>query len=149
MQQNYRKMKRVKPLLRIRQSKVTEEMSKLNEIRAEKQKVVREMRESQHKYMKGVEDLNRVRSSTDRSNLETLEEALDAVKVHWYQLFKKVQQVEALEKSQVEELLSAEKNLKSVENLQEKYTEQFQKDLLKGEQKALDEVALRRHGVRS
>lgn len=117
-------------------------------VRAEKQKAVKEMRESQQKYMKGVEDLNRVRSSQDRANLATLEAALDAVKVHWYTLFKKVQEVENKEKMQVNLLIAAEKDLKSIENLEEKYQKAFQKDMAKAEQKALDELAVRRHGQR-
>jgi flagellar export protein FliJ len=148
MQQNFRKMKRVQPILKLKKSKVDEETSMLLAIRAEKQKVVREMRESQQKYMKGVEDLNRVRASEDRSNLATLEAALDAVKIHWYTLFKRVQEVENKEKAQVNQLIAAEKDLKSIENLEEKYNKAFQKDMAKAEQKSLDELAVRRHGQR-
>ena len=148
MQQNFRKMKRVQPILKLRKSKVDEETAMLLAIRAEKQKVVKEMRESQQKYMKGVEDLNRVRSSQDRANLATLEAALDAVKVHWYTLFKRVQEVENKEKMQVNQLIAAEKGLKSIENLEDKYEKAFQKDMAKAEQKSLDELAVRRHGQR-
>ena len=148
MQQNFRKMKRVQPILKLRKSKVDEETSVLLAIRAEKQKVVKEMRESQQKYMKGVEDLNRVRASQDRSNLATLEAALDAVKIHWYTLFKRVQEVENKEKAQVNQLITAEQELKSIENLGEKYNKAFQKDMAKIEQKSLDELAVRRHGQR-
>jgi flagellar export protein FliJ len=148
MQQNFRKMKRVQPILKLRKSKVDEETAMLLAIRAEKQKVVKEMRESQQKYMKGVEDLNRVRSSQDRANLATLEAALDAVKVHWYTLFKRVQEVENKEKMQVNQLIAAEKDLKSIENLEDKYEKAFQKDMAKAEQKSLDELAVRRHGQR-
>lgn len=148
MQQNFRKMKRVQPILRLRKSKVDEETSVLLAIRAEKQKVVKEMRESQQKYMKGVEDLNRVRASQDRSNLATLEAALDAVKIHWYTLFKRVQEVENKEKAQVNQLITAEQELKSIENLEDKYNKAFQKDMAKVEQKSLDELAVRRHGQR-
>lgn len=148
MQQNFRKMKRVQPILKLKKSKVDEETSMLLAIRAEKQKAVKEMRESQQKYMKGVEDLNRVRASEDRSNLATLEAALDAVKIHWYTLFKRVQEVENKEKAQVNQLIAAEKDLKSIENLEEKYNKAFQKDMAKAEQKSLDELAVRRHGQR-
>jgi flagellar export protein FliJ len=148
MQQNFRKMKRVQPILKLKKSKVDEETSMLLAIRAEKQKVVREMRESQQKYMKGVEDLNRVRASEDRSNLATLEAALDAVKIHWYTLFKRVQEVENKEKAQVNQLIVAEKDLKSIKNLEDKYNKAFQKDMAKAEQKSLDELAVRRHGQR-
>lgn len=149
MQQSFRKIKRVQPLLKLKKSKVDEETAALLSIRTEKQKVVKEMRESQQKYMKGVEDLNRARTSVDRANLATLEEALDAVKLHWYSLFKRVQEVENKEKEQVNQLITAERDLKSVENLEDKYTQQFQKDMLKSEQKALDELAIRRSSGRN
>ena len=148
MQHNFRKMKRVQPLIKLRKSRVDEETAVLIQIREEKQKAVKDLRESQQKYMRGVEELNRVRASQDRTNLTTLEEALDAVKIHWYRLFKKVQEVETKEKVQVSQLIVAERDLKSVENLEEKYSEKFKKDLLKTEQKALDEFSVRRHAGR-
>ena len=135
MQQNFRKMKRVQPLIKLRKSRVDEETAALMQIREEKQKAVKDLRESQQKYMRGVEELNRVRASQDRANLTTLEEALDAVKIHWYRLFKKVQEVENKEKVQVSQLIVAERDLKSVENLEEKYSDKFKRIFLKQNRK--------------
>lgn len=148
MQQHLRKMKRVRPLINLRASKVTEETSVLSQIRKEKESAVKALRESQRKYIDGVEELNRLRSSAQRENLQTMEDALDAVKTHWYALFKKVQEVENREKAQVAQLLAAESDLKAIESLRDSYAKNLQAEVRKEEQKALDQASIRRHGQR-
>jgi flagellar biosynthesis chaperone FliJ len=148
MQQTMRKMKRVEPLIRLKQGKVDEEAGVLGVIRSEKVAVVKSMRDNQKRYMDGVEQLNKLRASRARQNLETLESALDHVKAQWYRLYKQVQEVEAREKTQIGRVLAAERDLKAVEKLHEKYELELKQELGRIEQKQLDEFALRRLALR-
>lgn len=143
--QSQRKIKRVQPLLKMKKSKVDEEASVLIAIRNEKVEIVKQMKENQKRYMEGVEDLNRIRISKARQNLDTLESALDYVKQQWYKLYKDVQTVEGKERQQIMHVLTAERELKSVEKLEEKYHTEMKKELGRMDQKLMDESALRRH----
>ncbi len=143
-----KKIKRVGPLIKMKKEKVDSEAAILHQIRLEKQKIVHEMRENQKKYMRGVEDLNKTRSSKNRENLETFELGLDFVKEEWYRLYKQVQVVEGKEQRQVLSLLEAEKDLKAVERLREKYEVEYKKELAKVEQKQLDEISIRQFNQR-
>jgi flagellar export protein FliJ len=143
MQQSMRKIKRVQPLIRMKKAKVDEEAAVLEAIRKKKLEIVSTMKENQRRYMEGVEQLNAVRASRGRSNLTTLEGSLDYVKAEWYRLYKMVQDVEAQERSQIEQVLFAERELKSVEKLQERYQVELTQEMKKQEQKTLDEIALR------
>lgn len=144
MQQQFRKIKRVQPIIKLKKAKVDEEAAILTRIRHEKVQIVAEMKESQRKYMAGVEELNKVRASAVRMNLETLEHSLDHVKEHIYKLFKEAQKIERKEKEQIEQLLVAERELKSVEKLRERYETEFHKELKKNDQKLQDDVAMRK-----
>jgi hypothetical protein len=73
---------------------VDEEAAVLIAIRHEKIEVVKQMKDNQKRYMEGVEELNRIRISKVRQNLETLETSLDFVKQQWYKLYKEVQTIE-------------------------------------------------------
>ena len=144
MQQQFRKIKRVQPIIKLKKQKMDEEVMTLNAIRLQKLEIVKNMKDSQKRYMDGVEELNKTRTSKMRVNLHTLEDALDFVKSQWYRLYKEVQDVEKREKQQIEHLLVAERELKAVEKLREKYELEFKKELKKSDQKVMDEAALRR-----
>ena len=76
MQQYFRKIKRVQPIVKARKQRVDEESSRLIVIRTEKAQVVGTMREMQQKYMQGVADLNKIRQSQIREAQTSLEQAL-------------------------------------------------------------------------
>jgi flagellar export protein FliJ len=142
--QSQRKIKRVQPLIKMKKSKVDEEAAVLIAIRNEKIEVVKQMKDNQKRYMEGVEQLNRIRVSKVRENLEMLESSLDYVKQQWYKLYKQVQTIEGKERQQIMHLLTAERELKSVEKLEEKYKVEMQKELGRMDQKLMDDAALRR-----
>ncbi len=144
MQQVFRKIKRVQPVIKARKERVDEESSRLNVIRNEKAQVVSTMREMQQKYMQGVADLNKIRQSRIREAQTSLEQALDYVKDEWYRLFLKVQEVERRERSQLDVLLGAERELRVTEKLKEKYEVEYRLALAKTEQKQMDEHAIRK-----
>lgn len=144
MQQVFRKIKRVQPVIKARKERVDEEFSRLNVIRVEKAQVVGTMREMQQKYMQGVADLNKIRQSKIREAQTSLEQALDYVKDEWYRLFQKVQEVERRERSQLDVLLGAERELRVTEKLKEKYEVEYRAALSKAEQKQMDEHAIRK-----
>ena len=142
--QMQRKIKRVQPLIKMKQQRVDEEAAVLEAIRQKKREVVQSMKDSQRQYMEGINQLNQVRRSPARPNLETLEQAVDHVKRRWQKLFVDVQEIEKKEKAQIAQLLTAERELKSVEKLKERYEEDERKETQRAEQRTLDEVALRR-----
>lgn len=148
MKQTFRKIKRVQPIIKLKKTRMDEEAAILNAIRTEKVEIVKAMKDSQKRYMDGVEELNRVRNSKARPNIETLEQALDYVKGQWYKLYKDVQEVEKREKNQLQQLIMAEQELKSVEKLKEKYETDFAAQNKRADQKIMDEAALRKYAGR-
>jgi flagellar export protein FliJ len=146
--QTFRKIKRVQPILKMKQMRVDEETAVLEAIRREKVGVVSAMKESQRRYMDGVDTLNNVRTSAGRANLETFESGLDHVKQQWWKLYRSVQDLERKEKVQIANVLTAERELKAVERLRDRYETEFRKELDKMDQRRLDEVALRRFSAR-
>lgn len=145
MQQLFRKIKRVEPIIRMKRQKVDEEAAILAAIRQEKLQIVASMKDSQRRYMDGYQELNRLRSSQDRKNLATLESALDSVKGQWEKLRLEVERVELKEKAQITHLLTAERDLRAVEKLKERYAGQINESTRRQEQRVMDEHALRRY----
>lgn len=143
MTQSFQKVKRVQPLVRFKKAKFEEEAAVLTAIREERLQLVRSLKDNQKRYMEGVEELNNRRMAKDRTALATFEAALDRTKNEWHRLAKKVQEVEAQEKAQVEATLVAERELRALERLQERYQETFRKELSTAEQKMLDERSQR------
>jgi flagellar export protein FliJ len=145
MRETQLKIKRVQPVINVKKMKVDEEAAVLNEIRNSKVNLVRSMKENQRAYMEGVDKLNNLRNSANRENLGNLESSLDYVKAQWFQLFRKVQEIEAKEKEQFSRLVLAETELRSAEKLKEKYEADFRSSIAKSEQKQMDEFASRKH----
>jgi flagellar export protein FliJ len=145
MRETQLKIKRVQPVINVKKMKVDEEAAVLNEIRSTKVDLVRVMKENQRAYMEGVDKLNNLRNSANRENLGNLESSLDYVKAQWFQLFRKVQEIEAKEKEQFSRLVLAETELRSAEKLKEKYEADFRSSIAKSEQKQMDEFASRKH----
>ncbi len=148
MRETKLKIKRVQPVINVKKTKVDEEAAVLNEIRTEKVVLVRVMRENQKTYMEGVDKLNNLRNSANRENLGNLESSLDHVKAQWFQLFRKVQEIEAKEKEQFSRLVLAETELRSAEKLKGKYEADFRAGLARSEQKQMDEFAARKHAMK-
>ncbi len=144
MSEARRKMLRIGPVIKVRKAKVDQEIMVLNQIRADKQAAISDMRESQRQYMEGVERLNRERGSTAREMLAPLEGTLDYVKNRWYSLYKRVQEIEQREKAQIFQLDLAERDLRAVEKLSETYEQEFRNEIRRSDQKAMDEAALRK-----
>ncbi len=138
-----KKIKRVQPIIKLKQTRVDNEASILAEINKAKVAAVAAMRDSQRQYMIGVDELNRIRTSAKRDNIVTIEQGLDHVKSLWYAHYRKVQELENKERAQIARLNEAERELKAIERLQERYTIDFKKETGKAEQKMLDEIALR------
>jgi flagellar export protein FliJ len=141
--QSMRKIKRVQPIIKIKQTRVDTEAAMLARINKEKVEAVQAMRESQRQYMSGVDELNRIRTSSSRENIEVIESGLDHVKAKWYRLYKSVQDLENRERAQIACLNVAERELKAIERLRERYELDFRKEISRSEQKMLDEIALR------
>ena len=144
MSEARRKMLRIEPVIKVRKAKVDQEIIVLNQIRADKQAAVTDMRESQRKYMEGVDRLNRERGSTAREMLAPLEGTHDYIKNRGYSLYKRVQEIEQREKAQLFQIDLAERDLRAVEKLSEIYAEEFRNEMRRNDQKIMDEAALRK-----
>ena len=138
-----RKIKRIEPIIKIKKDRVDMEASVLAAINRQKVEAVQAMRDSQRKYMSGVDELNRVRTSVARENIEALEAGLDHIKSQWYKLYKSVQELENKERAQIARLQVAERELQAIARLRERYEFDFKKEIGRSEQKMLDEIAIR------
>lgn len=138
------KIKRVKPLIKIRKNQLEKEAAELARIRQEKQACVQKLRFYQDQYMQGIEYLNAERQSTDRSRLAPLERSVDTAKSQWYQSLKDLRLIESQEKAQISQLIIAERNLKSLEKLEERYVVDRHHHEIQSEQKFNDELNIRK-----
>ena len=149
MSQPRQKIKRIQPVLKVKQSILDKEAALLNQIRTQKIAVVAEMRTNQKKYIEGIDRLNVERASLTREMLSPLEDGLDYIKAKWFKLHKQVQDLEHKEKVQLANLLAAQRELKAVQKLEGNYKDQFATEIRKAEQKSIDEVAIRRFNSQS
>ncbi len=139
-----RKLKRIRVLEQVRQSKMDKESVELATIRAQKAAKAQELKNSQRDYLAGIEQLNQLRSSQSRDNLEFMEVNLDYLKAKWMRLFSELQAIERAEKVQIENLSLAHRDLKSVGNLAQKLEQTARHELAKSEQKVQDEQTITR-----
>ena len=147
MQQQFRKLRRVHPVILARKAKVDQETAVLTSIQGQKKIVVSSMRTAQQKYMQGIADLNKIRAARVRNTQDSMEQALDFVKEEWYRLFLRVQEIERQEKAQILTVLDAERELKATEKLREKYEIDLKKSMAKNDQNLMDEIAIRKFRV--
>lgn len=138
-----KKVMRIKPLVRIRKNQLDQEVLALIEIRQKKQAIMKELIHFQKQYMTGVENLNRERQSPTRTMLSSLEQAVDYARARWFESYQKVQETEREERAQLLQLRLAERDLKSVQKLEERYELNSRILANQTEQKQMDESALR------
>lgn len=149
MQDSGPKSKRVEPLIKVRKIQLDHEASILNQIKQEKLHIVNELKHYQNLYMEGIEALNTERQSASHNKLEPLERSVDTAKAQWYRTLKLLQEIESKEQAQLHQVLSAERNLRSMEKLKERYDRQAQTHLKSLEQKTTDNAAIRAFKDRS
>ena len=77
------KIKRVKPLVKIRKTQLDRESSELARIRGEKKACLQRLQSFQNQYLLGVEQLNHERQSINRGKLTTLERSVETAKSRW------------------------------------------------------------------
>jgi flagellar export protein FliJ len=139
-----KKANRLDPVIEDRQAKFDRESEALNVVRRKRIETVAEMRAKQAEYMAGVNRLNEERGTANRLMLEALEIGLDSVKNHWMKLYQNVIELERAEKSQIEIMSQAHRDLEAIKTLQNKYKVEFNKESQRREQKNLDEHSLRK-----
>lgn len=144
MQKHLKKISRLDPVIGIKQKRVDDEAVILAGIRREKTKMESELFAWQERYLNGVGRLNTERESAARGMLSALESAVDHARETLFKLFQKLKEVDSIEHSQIMQLTIVQRELSAVEQLQEVHRIKFRKDLSRQEQKALDEVSLRR-----
>lgn len=143
MRELKQKLTKVKPIVRARKAQLDQESVMLASIRHEKATLLDELEATQKAYIEGVDELNRQRTGSFNTKLEVFEKGLDYVKQQWYDALRSVREMEKQEQAQLANVLVAQKNLKAVETLEEKYEVQFKHAFEKYEQKNLDETAAR------
>lgn len=142
IKQKKKEMNQLKPILHVRKAQLDQEAAVLEEIRRTKLQALTELKKYQDMYMRGVEDLNRLRQDGDIDRLPTMESSLDYVKSQWYQSLKKVKGIEDQERAQVENVVVARKNLTSAEALNERLALDLLTLYKQSEQKENDEIAV-------
>lgn len=137
------KLKRIGPLIKSRKRELESETSLLNNLKALKIKKIEELRENQRKYMSGVDQLNQDRSKGKIHSTTALGQSLDFVKEKWQQNLKQVHEIEKEEKMQLSKVLDAQRDLKSMEALEERYIGLIKQEEAVRQQKEQDELATR------
>jgi flagellar export protein FliJ len=145
MERLNKKIKRVKPLIRFREKRLLTETEALNKIRQVKLETIAKLKENQRLYLEGLKTLNHERQSGQSGRLLTLESSLDVVKNRWFESLKELRKVEEQEKIQIVQVMIAQKDVKTLEKLEDRYKEQLSTEIKKIEQKEIDEIALRGH----
>lgn len=136
------KIKKLQPLMKIRKMQLDQETMALNQIKLQREAAVQALHLSQKVYIEGVEKLNRERQSPERKMLDALERGVDFAKAQWYQRLKVLRTIEEDERRQLTQVLEAQKRMKMLETLDERYVDQYLNQLKTIEQKQLDEFAI-------
>ena len=135
------KIKKVKPLIVSKEATFNQEVALLNQLSYEKMEALGQLRSHQNKYMKGVDQINQERQNGkfDRANI--LEPALDYVKQKWHESLRQVQKIEKRQEAQRDKVFEAQRELKSIEALRDRYEKELKIAAALQEQKELDEMA--------
>lgn len=145
MSEVHKKIRKVEPIIKMRQKKLDDEALELARVREEKRRIVALMKDSQRRYLEGCMNINELRGSEGRTNIATMESAMDFVKEEWHRLMVQVREAERKEAHAVNAFLAAERELRAIESLKDKYVTQARVAEAKKEQQALDEHALRQY----
>lgn len=142
IKQKKKEMNQLKPILHVRKAQLDQETTVLEDIRRTKLAALDELKKYQDMYMRGVEDLNRMRQNGEIDRLPTFESSVDHAKNKWYQSLKKVKGIEDQERAQVENVVVARKNLTSAEALNERLALDLLFLYKQHDQKENDEIAV-------
>ncbi len=144
MQDPKSKLSKMRPLVKVRKIQLDRETIALEEIRREKRDKLLQLKRNQQEYIQGIDRLNIERQTSDPKMLTVLESSVDFAKQQWYSCIRDLRLIEEKEKAQLANMLTADRNLKSVEKLEEKYRFEYTTAELKREQKFFDEMAITR-----
>ncbi len=137
------KLKKMLPILKVKQFKVDEESRTLSEIKVQKEAAMTELQRYQKLYIEGIDQLNVERQSADRARLPVLENSIDYAKAKWYESLGILKDFEAKENAQLNILVKAQQDLHIFEKLEEKYKNELIIIENQKEQKALDEHSIK------
>ncbi len=137
------KLKKMLPILKVKQFKVDEESRTLSEIKVQKEAAMTELQRYQKLYIEGIDQLNVERQSADRARLPVLENSIDYAKAKWYESLGILKDFEAKEQAQLNILVKAQQDLHIFEKLEEKYKNELIIIENQKEQKALDEHSIK------
>jgi flagellar biosynthesis chaperone FliJ len=141
----HKKMKQLAPIIKIKKHSLDMESASLFAIRQSKLEVMERMRESQRAYMSSVDQLNLMRSKGMNQEASSLELGIDGFRNRWATLLAEARLLERREKVQLKMVISLETELKTVENLHEKFEESFRKDLSIKDQASMDDFSQNRY----
>jgi hypothetical protein len=136
------KIDKLQPLIKVRKMQFDQETMLLNLIHIKREEAILSLQHSQKMYIEGVEKLNRERQSSERKLLDALEQGVDFAKAQWYQKLKNLRLIEEDARHQMIMVNEAQRRMKMLENIDERYDEQLVKQTKIMEQKELDEFAI-------
>lgn len=149
MRELIEKIQKVKPLKRARKAQLDQQSTELSKIRKMKADLLDDLETTQRAYIEGVDELNRQRQSSFTGGIEVYERGLDYVKDKWYGAMAEVRKVEREEQLQLAQVISAQKNLKAVAALEEKYSDDLRFAERQSEQNQMDEISSRMNRTKS
>ena len=136
------KSQRISTLIKVRKFQFDQDFLVLNEIKSKHFAAVEQLHLAQKNYMDGVEKLNQERQSPERKMLQALELGVDMAKNQWYQRLMTLRIVEEEERRQLQQTAEAQRRLRMLEKLDERYNQQDIEHYKTIEQNQLDEFAL-------
>lgn len=136
-----RKLKRLRPVVRARQMQLDQEAHVLAELRREMRAKAIKLEDLRQRYVRGVDDTNRVRQSGDYPRLAPLEAGLDGVKSEWLEALRDLREIEMRERAQVGAVTAAQKNLDAAERVVERFVERSRIEESRREQALIDDRA--------
>jgi flagellar biosynthesis chaperone FliJ len=146
---NLKKMRKIEPIVKVRQHSLDSEILNLEKLRAAKLQAVTKMRESQRSYMSSVDQLNQLRSQGLNQEANVFELGIDKLRNRWASLLSEAKQLERQEKMQLKIVMDLEIQLRSVENLRDRFEERFHNELSKLDQSQMDEYSQNRSSTRT
>lgn len=141
------KIKKLDPIVKTKELRLQEESSKLESIRDKRHGIFTKLRETERKYIEGVELVNS-QKTLDIASTEAFSQSLDYVKSNWHKTVTELKNVELEERHQIRAVLEAQKELRSTEILQEKYQADLDSFINKKEQKIIDELSQRKSSTK-
>ena len=140
------KIKKLSSVIKVRERELNYSRNELAQTRRDKTKMLIDLSNSQKRYMKSVDDLNKLRMlQTSDAETLALESSIEYVRNKWADQLSDVRTLERQERIQLVMVQDLQAKLKAVEIINEKYLHEVELERARNEQTHLDEFVNNRY----